>query len=128
MRTVHVVVPDGVDDPARPSGGNTYDGRVCGGLRSLGWSVHEHAVPGSWPRADATSFAALARAVERIPDGAVVLLDGLVASTAPEVLVAEARRLRLVVLVHMPLGDRPAADRADDVLRREREVLAPPPP
>ena len=45
---------------------------------------------------------------QRIPDDAVVLLDGLVASTAPEVLVAQARRLRMVVLVHMPLGHRPA--------------------
>ncbi|MEA2136493.1 MAG: hypothetical protein QOC68_4402, partial [Solirubrobacteraceae bacterium] len=26
---VHVVVPEAIDDPARPSGGNTYDRRVC---------------------------------------------------------------------------------------------------
>ena len=44
-------------------------------------------------------------AVGDIPDGATVLLDGLVASPAPEVLVPEADRLRLVALVHMPLGD-----------------------
>ena len=36
----------------------------------------------------------------------MVLLDGLIASAAPEVLVPHARRLRQVVLVHMPLGDR----------------------
>ena len=82
--------------------------RSAAGSRSLGWSVHEHAVPGFWPRPDAASFAALAGVVQRIPDDAVVLLDGLVASTAPEVLVPQARRLRLVVLVHMPLGHRPA--------------------
>jgi glycosyltransferase involved in cell wall biosynthesis len=40
-----------------------------------------------------------------VPDGAVVLLDGLVASAVPEVLRPQADRLRLVVLVHMPLGD-----------------------
>ena len=106
MTTVHVVVPDGIDDPARPSGGNTYDRRVCDGLTSLGWSVHEHAVAGSWPRPDAASLAALDGVVQRIPDDAVVLLDGLIASTAPEVLVPQARRLRLVVLVHMSLGRR----------------------
>jgi glycosyltransferase involved in cell wall biosynthesis len=50
--------------------------------------------------------------VERIPDGAVVLLDGLIASPAPEALVPHALRLREVVLMHMPLGD-----------HREREVL-----
>ncbi len=94
------------------------------GSRSLGWSVHEHAVAGCWPRPDAASFAALAGVVQRIPDDAVVLLDGLVASTAPEVLVPQARRLRLVVLVHMPLGHRPADDGADDVRMRERAVLS----
>ena len=41
---VHVIVPEGIDDPARPSGGNTYDRRVCRGLAALGWAVHEHAV------------------------------------------------------------------------------------
>jgi glycosyltransferase involved in cell wall biosynthesis len=108
VTAVHVVVPDGIDDPARPSGGNVYDRKVIRGLGSLGWSVHEHAVPGFWREPDGASLAALADAVEGIPEGAVVLLDGLVASTAPEVLVSQAGRLRLVVLVHMPLGHRPA--------------------
>jgi glycosyltransferase involved in cell wall biosynthesis len=124
VRAVHVVVPDGIDDPARPSGGNAYDRHLCRGLASIGWSVQEHPVPGSWPRPDAASFAALAGVIRRIPDDAVVLLDGLVASTAPEVLVPEASRLRLVVLVHMPLGHRPPADGVDEVRRRERAVLS----
>ena len=47
LDTVHVVVPDAIDDPARASGGNVYDRRVCDGLAALGWSVHLHAVPGS---------------------------------------------------------------------------------
>ena len=44
-------------------------------------------------------------ALAEIPDGAVVLLDGLIASPAPDVLVPHARRLRQVVLMHMPLDD-----------------------
>ena len=124
MTTVHVVVPDGIDDPARPSGGNRYDRRICRELTSLGWSVHEHAVPGCWPRPDAPSLAALDGVVQRIPDDAVVLLDGLIASTAPEVLVPQARRLRLVVLVHMSLGQGAAGDEAGDARMRERAVLS----
>jgi glycosyltransferase involved in cell wall biosynthesis len=124
MSEVHVVVPEGIHDPARPSGGNTYDRRVCRGLADLGWAVHEHAVPGAWPRGSEAGHAALARAVGRIPDGAVVLLDGLIASTAPEALVPQARRLRQVVLVHMPLGHRPRDGEAGAVRAREREVLA----
>ena len=124
MITVHAVLPDGIDDPARPSGGNVYDRRVCRELGSVGWSVHEHAVPGFWDQPDATSFAALAGVVERIPDDAVVLLDGLVASTAPEVLVPQSPRLRLVVLVHMPLGHRPRDGQAGDARTREGAVLS----
>ena len=124
MTTAHIVVPDGIDDPAQPSGGNFYDRQLCRGLVSLGWTVHEHAVPGDWPRPDATALATLAGALERIPDDSVVLLDGLVASTAPAVLAPLAGRLRLVVLVHMPLGHRPAPDAAAETRRRERTVLS----
>lgn len=124
MKTVHVVLPDDIDDPSRPSGGNTYDRRVCQGLAELGWAVREHAVPGAWPRAGPSAQVALARTVEAIPDGAVVLLDGLIASAAPEVLVPQARRLRQVVLVHMPLGHRTPAGAAAPVRAREREALS----
>jgi glycosyltransferase involved in cell wall biosynthesis len=121
---VHVVLPEGIDDPVRCSGGNAYDRRVCRGFAELGWAVHEHPIAGAWPRPGAAGHAALARAVRRIPDGAVVLLDGLIASAAPEALVPQARRLRQVVLVHMPLGHRPPDDEAGAVRAREREVLA----
>jgi glycosyltransferase involved in cell wall biosynthesis len=124
MRTVHFVVPDGIDDPARPSGGNSYDRKLCLNLTSIGWSVLEHPVPGFCSPPDGTSFAALDDAVCRIPDGGVVLLDGLVASTAPDVLVSHAGRLRMVVLVHMPLGNRPPQDRVREVRLRERAVLS----
>jgi glycosyltransferase involved in cell wall biosynthesis len=124
VTAVHVVVPESIEDPARPSGGNAYDRHLCRGLTSIGWSVHEHAVPGGWPRPDAASFAALDGVIQRIPDDAVVLLDGLVASAAPEALVPQAHRLRLVVLVHMPLGHRPADGGAGDARMRESAALS----
>jgi glycosyltransferase involved in cell wall biosynthesis len=102
VREVHILVPDGIDDPRRPSGGNVYDRRACGGLRALGWSVHEYAVAGQWPRPDAAARLAAGTALARVPDGETVLIDGLVASVVPEVLGPEADRLRLVVLMHMP--------------------------
>jgi glycosyltransferase involved in cell wall biosynthesis len=96
VREVHFIVPEGIDDPSRPSGGNTYDRRVSDGLAEAGWIVHEHGID----------------ALARIPDDAIVLLDGLIASPAPDVLVPHAGRLRQVVLMHMPAGD-----------ARERAVL-----
>ncbi len=97
---VHVVVPEGIDDPRRPSGGNVYDRRLCQELAALGWVVEEHAVRPS----------DLMRALASVPDRGVVLVDGLIAS---EALLAETSRLRIVVLLHMPVGD-----------DRERAVLS----
>jgi glycosyltransferase involved in cell wall biosynthesis len=118
VTAVCVVLPEGVDDPARPSGGNRYDRRLCDGLAARGWDVRERVVPGSWPHPDNAALAALARTVGALPDGGLLLVDGLIASAAAGVLAPEARRLRLVVLVHMPFGglDVPADD--------ERAVLA----
>jgi glycosyltransferase involved in cell wall biosynthesis len=102
---VHVILPNDIDDPATPSGGNVYDRRLLDGLAGLGWSVREHPVRGGWPDPLPAERAGLARVLGPLPDDAVVLLDGLVASAAADVLRPQARRLRLVVLVHMPLGD-----------------------
>ncbi|MEJ8658625.1 glycosyltransferase family 4 protein [Streptomyces sp. MS1.AVA.4] len=98
-------MPGTVDDPAAPSGGNTYDRRVCRELPQLGWQLHEHTVTGDWPRPGDGARAELARVLRESADGSLVLLDGLVACAAPDIVVPEAERLRLTVLVHLPLGD-----------------------
>ena len=95
-RTLDFVVPDGIDDPLRPSGGNVYDRRVCDVLAGSGWSVREHPV---------RSRAALATALGALPDSALVLVDGLVVVGAAEAVEPEAGRLRLVVLLHMPVEE-----------------------
>ncbi len=53
MKRLHVVLPNDIDDPAAPSGGNVYDRRICDGLAAAGWSVREHAVRGAWPHPEA---------------------------------------------------------------------------
>ncbi|MFD1147962.1 glycosyltransferase family 4 protein [Saccharothrix hoggarensis] len=131
--TVHFVLPGGVADPTSPSGGNAYDRRVTAGLRDLGVDVREIVVTGGWPRPDDTARRELGRALAAIGDGAVVLLDGLVACGVPEVVVPHASRLRLVVLVHLPLADETGlppsvAERLDaaerECLRAVRAVVA----
>jgi glycosyltransferase involved in cell wall biosynthesis len=104
QRALQVVVPDGIEDPARPSGGNTYDRRLCDHLAAGGWSLSVRSVAGDWPWAADAARRALGEVLEAMPDGTVVLVDGLVASAAPEVMVPASQRLRLVVLMHMPIG------------------------
>ncbi|MFI9006765.1 glycosyltransferase family 4 protein [Actinosynnema sp. NPDC053489] len=119
--TVHFVLPGGVADPTSPSGGNAYDRRV---VRELG-GVREVVVPGPWPRPDAAARSALAAALAAVEDGSAVLLDGLVACGVPEVVVPHARRLRIAVLVHLPLADETGlpADVAARLDAAERECL-----
>lgn len=125
LRSVHFVMPGGVDDLARPSGGNAYDRRICLDLPGFGWQVHKHTVDGSWPRPGAEARAELARTLRELPDGTVVLLDGLVACGVPEIVLPEAERLCLAVLVHLPLGDETGLEPelAAELDAKERETL-----
>jgi glycosyltransferase involved in cell wall biosynthesis len=102
--TVYAVLPDGVDDPARPSGGNVYDRRVLRGQEARGRRVVELPVVGDWPRPDADDLERLDASLATVPDGEVVLVDGLLASGSPEVVPRHAGRLRVVLLLHMPIG------------------------
>jgi glycosyltransferase involved in cell wall biosynthesis len=124
VNVVHFLVPDGIDDPQRPSGGNVYDRRVSNGLRKGGWRLHEHAVAGSWPQPDEAAQAALADVLTQLPDRSVVLLDGLIASAAPNTLMVHTGRLRLVIVLHMPLGDGPPTNDLHTRRTHERASLS----
>jgi glycosyltransferase involved in cell wall biosynthesis len=124
VSTVHVVGTANLNDPTKPSGGNIYNRRICDGLTTIGWQVIQHAAPGSWPWPNPASVQALGRLLAGIGDGAVVLVDGLIASTMPAILVPEARRLRLVVLVHMPLGEGPPGHQVAEARTLEGAVLS----
>ena len=119
-----VVMPGNVDDPASPSGGNRYDRAVCDGL-ARSRTIHEIAVNGAWPRPAPAVRRVLASGLSDIPDRSTVLIDGLVACGVPEVLEPAMRRLRAVVLVHLPLGDETGLSRADaaELTALERRVL-----
>ena len=103
VSAVHVVVPASVHDPGHPSGGNTYDRKICASRRARVVGARARR-DGSLAESRPAALAALAEILAEIPDGSVVLVDGLVASTVPELLVPQTGRLCLVVLVHMPLG------------------------
>jgi glycosyltransferase involved in cell wall biosynthesis len=120
---VHVVVPEGFDNPGQPTGGNIYDRRVCAGLAEAGWDVLVATVAVAWPVPDSGARADLARIVSAIPGGETVLIDGLIASPAAAQLLPHADRLRMTVLLHMPLATALGAQHDASAELSERVVL-----
>jgi glycosyltransferase involved in cell wall biosynthesis len=121
---VHVVAPEGFDHPGQPTGGNIYDQRVCAGLAEAGFQVLVATVAGAWPAPDPAARANLARIVSAIPDGDTVLIDGLIASPAAAQLLPHTGRIRLTVLLHMPLATGLETDHDASAERSERVVLS----
>ena len=120
---VTLVVPGDVD---APTGGNVWDRRVRDELAAAGHDVAWRSLPGAWPRPAPAAEGRLDEVLAGVPDGGAVLLDGLVACGAPDPVLAHAGRLRLVVVVHLPLADETglAPDLAADLDAAERRVLA----
>ncbi|WP_127476616.1 glycosyltransferase family 4 protein [Microbacterium sulfonylureivorans] len=109
---VWFVVPEGFDDPERVSGGSVYDQRVGAELRRIGWDVRTVETPAGDAGGDP---------FERVPDGGLVLVDGLVAICAPDAIEAAACRVRVVALVHMAAAA--FADVDDGTVEGERRAL-----
>jgi glycosyltransferase involved in cell wall biosynthesis len=120
---VHVVLPEGFDNPGEPTGGNIYDRRVCAGLAESGWEVLVTTVAGEWPVPGSGARGDLARGVAAIPDGETVLIDGLIASPAAAQLLPHAGRIRMTVLLHMPLATALDTHHDASTERSERIVL-----
>ena len=120
---VHVIVPEGFDNPGQPTGGNIYDRRVCAGLAEAGWEVLVATVAAAWPVRGSGARADLTRVVSAIPDGETVLIDGLIASPAAAQLLPHTGRIRMTVLLHMPLATAVDTHHDAGAERSERSVL-----
>jgi glycosyltransferase involved in cell wall biosynthesis len=120
---VHVIVPEGFDDPGLPTGGNIYDRRVCAGLAEAGWEVLVATVAAAWPVPGSAARADLARIVSAIPDRETVLIDGLIASPTAAQLLPHTGRIQMTVLLHMPVATALDVHHDTSAERSERLVL-----
>jgi glycosyltransferase involved in cell wall biosynthesis len=80
-------------------------GDATGAVPPPAFHVREHLLGGTWPRPAEPDRRALAALLGDIPDDSLVLIDGLIACGVPDLLEPHATRLRLAVLVHLPLSD-----------------------
>lgn len=113
MPSAVFMVPGSID--AR-TGGSIYDRRMADGLRRRGWDLTVVELAGDFPQPAAVAVADAAQALAALPDGTLVVMDGLALSAMPELIEHEASRLRVIALVHLPL----AADVSIDAASRAR--------
>ncbi|HJK99745.1 MAG TPA: glycosyltransferase, partial [Polyangiaceae bacterium LLY-WYZ-14_1] len=120
---VTFVVPGALDTP---TGGFAYDRRIIEGLRRRGRPVEALRWEGAFPRPGPAAEARAAAELEKLPEGRIVVGDGLAWGGLPSLLRRQGTRLRLVALVHHPLaletGLTPEASRT--LASLEREALA----
>ncbi len=122
-RALHFVVPGDIDTK---TGGYGYDRHVIAGLRARGWSVDLVSLPGDYPLPTLSEQQFASDAFAALPDGARVIVDGLAFGVLPDVAAREHQRLKLVALVHHPLGLESGLDGlvSQLLLATEREALA----
>lgn len=113
-------------DLATPTGGYGYDRRLIDGLAQLGWRVRVASLSGAWPLPTAGDRQAVSELLAQLPDGEVVLADGLAFGAMPAEATREAARLRFVALVHHPLSDESGITAAESAAlsASERAALA----
>lgn len=108
------------------TGGYLYDRRIAEGLGTLGWQVALRSPGDMFPFPDAAARTQAAAVIDALPDGALVVADGLAFGALPELVERHAARLRWVALVHHPLafetGLLPAQQAA--LRRSEQRALA----
>jgi len=113
-------------DLGSPTGGYAYDRHIIAGLRDAGWTVEVVALADGFPWPDAATLDDAAARVAGLPDGSLVVADGLAFGVLPEIAECHARRLAWVALVHHPLALETGLDEAQRhrLFDSERRALA----
>jgi glycosyltransferase involved in cell wall biosynthesis len=86
------------------TGGFIYDKRVIEALQNGIMPVRPLPWPAGFPFPTTSDLTCVAASLAALPDNSVVLIDGLAFGALPALMMAEADRLRLIALVHHPLG------------------------
>jgi glycosyltransferase involved in cell wall biosynthesis len=123
VEPLHFLIPG---DPSVPTGGYRYDRRIIEGLARSGRSVLLDRLDESFPQPTVSALQDAERCLAAIPDGALVVIDGLAFGLMGEIAAKHEGRLRLIALVHHPLALESGltASRAEALRDAEARALA----
>lgn len=119
--TLYFAFPGDLDTP---TGGYHYDRRLIDELRTLGLDVIAVPLPDRFPFPDERAREESWRLLAALPDGAVVIFDGLAFGALDDVAIAEAERLRIIALCHHPLALESGLDATQQQAFRASETRA----
>jgi glycosyltransferase involved in cell wall biosynthesis len=113
-------------DISRLTGGYAYARQLLAALREAGHVVTHLQLPSSFPFPDQQALAAAHAIFSALPDGAVVLVDGLAFGAMDVIAQRHAQRLQLIALCHHPLALETGLTRAtaNALQRSEQTALA----
>jgi glycosyltransferase involved in cell wall biosynthesis len=123
VKRVTFAVPGDLDTP---TGGYVYDRRIIAELRRLGFAIDVINLGEGFPRPSRETKAAALAALERVPPGLPVIIDGLAYGVLPELAGDFCKTRPVTALVHHPLALEAglARDEAAQLWESERSALA----
>ena len=119
---IALIVPG---DPDARTGGTIYDRKIAAALERLDWTIDWRSWPAAFPFPNGADRLAARDDLASLADNSLTVVDGLAYGAIPEIARDEAKRLRLVALVHHPLALETGLSpvQASELEQAEREAL-----
>lgn len=123
MRDLAFLIPGDLDTR---TGGYGYNRRLIHELREMGWVVDVRRLGDSFPHPNSADRQHAVDQLTALPDGALVLIDGLAYGALPQEVEQEHRRVQFMPLVHLMLAHETGltAEAAAMLEESERRALA----
>ena len=123
VKRIVFAVPGDLDTP---TGGYVYDRRMIAELRRLGFTIDVINLGDDFPWPSRETRAAALAALERMPPGLPIIIDGLAYGVLPELAANFCKTRSVIALVHHPLALEAglARDEAAQLRESERAALA----
>ncbi len=120
---IYFAIPGDIN---RLTGGYGYDRRLMSELSKLGFTLQHLQLANSFPEPDSQALYDTEAQLARLPEGALVLIDGLAFGAMATIAERHCQRLKIIALCHHPLALETglAAERVPALHREEQHALA----